>query len=513
MPQPKRKSKQSIDLERELIRDIASFTHDPLGYVLYAFPWGEPGGPLEDFAGPEPWQREHLIEIGNRLKANPHMPIQEAIASGHGIGKSADIGMVLCWAMSTHEDTRGVVTAGTDTQLRTKTAPEVAKWFRMAINASWWQITATAIYSVDPAHEKSWRCDFIPWNEKNPEAFAGTHNQGKRIVVFYDEASQIPEIIWQTTEGALTDAKTEIIWLTRGNPTRNTGRFKECFGRYRHRWYTRQIDSRSVSFTNKTQIQQWIDDYGLDSDFVRVRVLGEFPRAGSMQFISTDLVEAAMAREPVCHMFEPLIMGVDVARFGDDQTVIAFRRGRDACTVGWRKYRNIDTMDLAAEISRAMDEEKVDAVFIDDGSFGVAVCDRLRHLHRDVIPVTFGGKVSGARQYGDYAKPYNKRAAIWMQMRDWLKHGAIPDDTELEADLTGVEFGYRGADDLTILEAKEDMKKRGLASPDNADALACTFAEPVSAKSDHTSIISEEQRRAGLDAQGDYNPYSVRDNA
>lgn len=502
-----RVTKSSAVAEKELVEFIGAFTHDPYGFVCAAFPWGEVGGPLADFTGPEPWQREHLEEIGRKLRANPHMPIMEAIASGHGIGKSADIGMVLCWAMSTHEDTRAVVTAGTDTQLRTKTAPEVAKWFRLSINQHWWNITATAIYSVDERHEKSWRCDFIPWNEKNPEAFAGTHNQGKRIIVFYDEASQIPEIIWQTTEGALTDAGTEIIWLTRGNPTRNMGRFKDCFGRYRHRWYTRQIDSRTVSFTNKVQIQQWMDDYGDDSDFFRVRVKGEFPRAGSMQFIPGDLVEQAMAREPVCHLFEPLILGVDCARFGDDQTVMAFRRGRDACTIPWRKYRNIDTMDLAAEIARAMDEEKVDAVFIDDGSFGVAVVDRLHHLKRDVIPVTFGGKVSGSRKYGDYAKPYNKRAEMWMQMRDWLKHGALPDDNELEADLTGVEFGYRGAEDHTILEAKDDMKKRGLASPDNADALACTFAQPVAAKSDHTAIISDEERRKGLDEAGDYNPY------
>lgn len=497
----KTKPKASTEVERELAQDLASFTHDPLGAVMYGFPWGVKDGPLEKFERPEAWQCEHLMEIGRKLKSNPHMPIQEAVASGHGIGKSADLGMVIWWAMSTHEDTRCNVTAGTDTQLRTKTAPEVAKWFRMAINAHWFNITATSIYAIDPRHEKSWRVDFIPWNEKNPEAVAGLHNQGKRIVIVYDEASQIPEIIWETQSGALTDADTEILWLTRGNPTRNTGHFKECFGRYRHRWYTRQIDSRSVSFTNKAQIQQWVDDYGEDSDFVRVRVKGEFPRAGSMQFIPSDLVDAAMARDPVCHVWEPMIMGVDVARFGDDQTVIAFRRGRDAATIQWVKHRNIDTMTLAAEIARLADQEKVDAIFVDGVGIGAGVVDRLRQMKRECFDVQSGGKPSGL-YFDEPIKCKNKRVEMWAQMRQWLRIGAIPDDMELEADLTGIEYGY-DADNATQLERVEDMKKRGLASPDNATALALTFAEPVAPKSDQTAIMRGDKQRATLE----YNPY------
>lgn len=492
---------KAADTERELVEFIGSFAHDPYGFVLAVFPWGVKGGPLEGRDGPEPWQREHLEEIGRRLRENPHMPILEAIASGHGIGKSADLGMTLCWAMSTHEDTRCVITAGTDTQLRTKTAPEVAKWFRMALNAHWFTITATAIYSTDPMHQKSWRADFIPWNEKNPEAVAGLHNQSKRIVIVYDEASQIPEIIWETQAGALTDANTEILWLTRGNPTRNTGRFRECFGKYRHRWYTRQIDSRTVSFTNKAQLQQWVDDYGEDSDFVRVRVRGVFPRAGSMQFIPGDVVDAAMSREPVSHLFEPLIMGVDVARFGDDQTVIAFRRGRDACSVPWKKYRGIDTMTLAAEIARLADLHGVDAIFVDGVGIGAGVVDRLRQLQRTVFDVQSGGKPSGL-YFDEPIKVKNKRVEMWAALRQWLKIGAIPDDNELEGDLTGIEYGY-DADNAMMLERVEDMKKRGLASPDNGTAIALTFAEPVAPRSNDTSVYREAQAQA----EKEYNPY------
>ena len=113
------------------------------------------------------------------------------------------------------------------------------------------------------------------------------HNQGKRIIALFDEASSIPDVIWETTEGALTDKDTEIIWGVFGNPTRNTGRFRECFagGRFQHRWQPRQVDSRTARLTNKEEIAEWINDYGEDSDFVRVRVKGIFPRAGSMQFV------------------------------------------------------------------------------------------------------------------------------------------------------------------------------------------------------------------------------------
>lgn len=497
----KRKPKASTELERELIRDLASFTHDPYGAVLYGFPWGVKGGPLENFSGPEPWQEDDLKSIGEKLRANPYMPILDAIGSGHGIGKSGGLGMTLWWAMSTFEETRCNITAGTDTQLRTKTAPEVSKWFRMAVNSHWFQITATSIYV--PSHEKNWRIDFIPWNEKNPEAVAGLHNQGKRIVLVYDEASQIPPIIWETTEGALTDAETEILWLVRGNRTRSSGRFHECFGRYRHRWNPKTIDSRTVSFTNKEQIQQWIDDYGEDSDFVRVRVKGEAPRAGSLQFISSELVDNAMRRHPEAHMFQPLIMGCDIARFGDDQSVIAFRRGRDACTIPWRKYRGVDTMTLASEIATLMDREQVDAVFVDGVGIGAGVVDRLRQMNRKVFDVQSGATPGGLTHLNRPLKVKNKRVEMWALMRDWLEVGAIPDDQELEADLTSIEYGY-DADDRVQLEKVEDMKKRGLASPDNATALALTFAEPVAPKSDDTAIIRSDERKANEE----YNPYA-----
>src|SRR4029453_899517 len=157
--------------------------------------------------------------------------------------------------------------------------------------------------------------DAITWSEQNTEAIAGLHNKGRRAFALLDEASAIPDAVWETIEGALTDADTELLWAVFGNPTRNTARFRECFagGRFAHRWKAEQVDSRSVSITNKAQIAEWVKDYGEDSDFVRGRVRGVFPRAGSLQFIDSERVDQAVKRELVEDPTAPLVMGIDIA--------------------------------------------------------------------------------------------------------------------------------------------------------------------------------------------------------
>jgi hypothetical protein len=484
----------SKDPELELAEEIGSYAFDPLGFVMFAFPWGEKGT-LQDKTGPDAWQRDVLERIRDGLDT-PAQAIQQAVASGHGVGKSALVAWLLLWSLSTHPDTRGVVTANTENQLRTKTWAELAKWHRLCICAHWFRQTATALFSTEPAHEKTWRIDAVPWSESNTEAFAGLHNEGRRIIVVFDEASAIPDVIWETTEGALTDANTEILWLAFGNPTRNTGRFKECFGRFRHRWQTMQVDSRSVQITNKEQIEQWVADYGEDSDFVRVRVRGVFPRAGSTQFISGELVEQARRRQAYSDRTEPLVIGVDVARFGDDQTVISFRRGQDARSVPWVSLRGEDTMQVAARVAESVRVYKPACVFVDEGGLGAGVVDRLKQMHVKVIGVNFGAKPD--RISVDEVKVKNKRAEMWALTRAWLRGGAIPDDHDLAADLTGVEYGF-DENQAIQLEKKEHMKKRGLASPDMADALALTFAHPVLPdyeEADPSDYASEASRSA-----------------
>lgn len=492
------------DAER-LAKDLGELAQNPRGFVQYAFAWGE--GELADYEGPDDWQAKVLDEIGEGLKTADQV-IREAVASGHGVGKSALISWIILWALATCTDARGVVTANTGAQLKGKTWAELAKWHRLLIQPirDLFEVTATAICSTDPEHRLTWRIDAVPWSETNTEAFAGLHNKGRRLLALMDEASAIPDVIHEVTEGALTDEGTEIIWCQFGNPTRNTGRFRECFGKNRHRWKTHKVDSRSARMTNKTLIQQWVDDYGEDSDFVRVRVKGDFPRAAATQFIGSDIVEMARKREAVSHLREPLVLGVDVGRFGDDETVILPRRGRDARTHKARKYRGLDTMQVAAQVVQAIEDLKPNAVFVDEGGVGGGVVDRLRQLGFVVQGINFGSKAdrSSLDAAGAGGERYaNKRAEMWGVMRQWLKGGAIEDSGDLESDLIGVEYGYN-ADNAIQLEKKEDMKKRGLASPDWGDALALTFAYPVAEFQSVRPVGTATGNRAK--ATSEYNP-------
>lgn len=472
----------SAEAQITLAKDIAEYTDDPAGFMDYVYRWGKQA--LKDSKGPRVWQGEILEYMGQHFKddATRFTPCQIAVASGHGIGKSALVAMILDWAMSTCEDCKVIVTANTDTQLGTKTWPEVSKWFRLSLNSHWWDISATSIKIKDPKHAAIWRTDRIPWSENNTEAFAGLHNQGKRIVLIFDEASAIADRIWEVAEGALTDTETEIIWLAFGNPTQNTGRFRECFGRFAHRWKRFQIDSRSVEGTNKEQIQKWIDDYGEDSDFVRVRVRGEFPRAGSSQFIPSDVV--AMCRKYRAEGYKslPKVLSVDVARFGDDQTVIGTRQGRLARILV--KLRGQDTVQVAERVIRFIDDEKPDATVIDGDGIGAGVIDQLQHRGYGKRLFEFhGGAIPN-----DTSSYFNKRAEVWGLMCEALKAGMeIPDDPELEVDLTAPQYGFSAKQQIQ-LEKKDDMKKRGLSSPDCGDMLAMTFAVKV------TPLAVEDQK-------------------
>lgn len=463
-----------------IIEELASYSSDPYGFVLFAFPWGEVGE-LAAYNGPLDWQIRVLQDLGEGL-ITIEQAIQIARTSGHGIGKSALVAWIILWAISTYEDTKGVVTANTENQLKTKTWAEVAKWHRLFIAREYFMMTATALFARDPMHERTWRIDMVPWSERNTEAFAGLHNHGKRILVVFDEGSAIPDVIWEVTEGALTDEDTQIIWCVFGNPTRNKGRFRECFagGRFAHRWSTAAIDSRTVPISNKTQIQRWVDDYGEDSDFVRVRVRGMFPRVDAESFISHTLATQAIERELI-PQGGAVVIGADIGRFGDDPSVIYPRRGRDALTRQVEVMYGLDTMTVAGKIAAAFLRYGASICMVDEGGVGGGVVDRLRQLRIPVIGVDFG---SGADGYANNGVKYaNKRAEIWGSMRDWLETGSIPnlltgENVTLTDELTAPTYTMTKKEEIQ-LESKKEMRARGVASPNVADALACTFAYPT----------------------------------
>lgn len=480
----------SDDLDR-LIAELAEFSSDPLGFALWAFPWG--AGELTGRNGPEPWQAALLSRIGTGL--SPSHAVLEAVASGHGVGKSALVSWIVLWALSTETDTRGVVTANTETQLKTKTWAELAKWYRLFIGRPLFKLEATSLFSVDPERIKTWRVDMIPWSERNPEAFAGLHNQGRRVFMIYDEASSIPDVIWETSEGFLSDEDTERLWFTFGNPTRSSGRFRACFEE--DRWHTTQVDAREVSFTNKAQIAAWARAYGDDSDFFRVRVKGVFPRIGASEFISASLVAEARLREAISFRFDPLILGVDIARFGDDETVILARKGRDARSIPAIHLRGADTMQVAARIVEESQRLHADAIFLDGGGVGGGVVDRCRQLRLSVFDVQFGSKANRSDLLSQGESYANKRAEMWGAMRAWLTTGAVEDESALAEQLVGPTYGFNARDEIQ-LERKQDMKARGVASPDWADALALTFAWPVQPNVDagfeghHRDLVESE---------------------
>jgi hypothetical protein len=477
-----------------LIEDMGKYSQDPLGWVLYAFEWGK--GELEKYSGPDIWQAEVLGEIGRQLRSGLitfKEVIRVAISSGNGPGKTCLVAWLILWAMSTFEDTRGVVTANTENQLRTKTWAEVSKWNRLSIVKHWFKVTATAIYSVNPEHEKTWRVDQIPWSDSKPESFAGLHNSGKRVLLLFDEASAIPDIIWETAEGAMTDEDTEIIWCVFGNPTRNTGRFHSCFNAHRHRWYGKHIDTRKCKYTNKDQIQKWHDDYGEDSDFFRVHVRGEFPHTSSMQFIPSDLVEIARGKHlnERQYNFAPVIIGVDNCWTGEDEGAMVLRQGLMSKIL--MKYRkNENDGEIAGYLAKFEDQYKADAVFIDLG-WGTGVYSMGKQMGRKWVLVPFGGSSNDPGLL-------NKRVEMWDGIKKWLQAGgSLPDDSELCNDLVSVEYkvGETGANyGKTYLESKEMMKSRGLASPNKADALALTFAYPVKSKAQQ--LYDQRHNRSNL---------------
>lgn len=504
----------------ELISALASFSADPLGFVLFAYPWGE--GELLGYSGPDAWQVNLLEEVGRGTLSTSAaiaiaqaegseaevQPIRIARSSGHGIGKSALVCWLIDWAQSTFPDTKGVVTASTETQLRTKTWAEMAKWHRLSVTSPLFKMTATSRFSVDPEHEKTWRIDCIAWSEHNAQAFAGLHNQGKRIIIIFDEASTIGDIIWEVTEGASTDKNTEIIWAVFGNPEKNTGRFREAFpgGKFAHRWSSATIDSRTVAISNKRLLQEWIDDYGLDHDFTRVRVLGQFPKADTTSFISYELAKEATLRPVTSDPSHPPVMGVDVGRFGPDPSVIYFRSGADGRSRPPLLYNGLNSIQLAQKVFDAWMESGATAIFVDVGGVGAGVVDQLEAMGAPVYPVDFGSKADVA---GDGTRYANKRAEIWDSMRAWLKRGSIVDkvrDYSLLDELIAPAYTYGKGDVSLQLESKRDMKRRGKASPNIADALACTFAYPYLTA--HIRLPPGEAEKA--ETYTTRNPYAAR---
>ena len=359
---------------------------------------------------------------------DPVAPIREAVASGHGIGKSTMVAWLVDWLMSTRPGCKGTVTANTVTQLETKTWPAIDHWTRLCATRPWFILGTKSIRAIkDP---RNWFFVAQTAREENSEAFAGQHAATSSSCYIFDEASAVPDAIWEVAEGGLTDGEPHIFAF--GNPTRNSGKFyRITFGNESHRWHHRSIDSRTAARSNKAQIAEWISDYGIDSDFVRVRVLGLPPAASELQFIDFSRVQEARLRRVETLADEPLIAGFDVSGGGAAWNVIRFRRGLDGRSIppiripGEKGRDRSVLIGVAAAVLRESTAEKKGAAMFVDSAFGAPIVKRLRTLGFDnVHEVSFGGP---SPDYHDA----NWRAYMWRQMKDWLAKGAIPDEEQL----------------------------------------------------------------------------------
>lgn len=492
----------SVEQETEIMTQILALKDDPVGFALYAYPWGRPNTPFEAFTGPREWQLQELEAIGKhvrdaKFKQENDMPAdiwRSAYSSGRGPGKSALFGMAAHWHMSTRIGAPCIVTANTETQLRSKTFPEFGVWFGAAINKHWFSVETMRIVPAPWLAElvrklpeegglgvdtKYWYVSGQTWNEDNPDAFAGAHNPYGMMLLF-DEASGIHPAVWDVSEGFFTEVNPYRFWLAASQMRNRKGRMFDIFNdpQMGKGWRIRTLSTRGMPGVDQTLIESQIARYGIDSDFVRVEIMGLPPQTSEDQFIPLDAVKAAQQNALVADYGEPLILGVDPAPRG--KTAWRFRQGRnarDCCgSATHGSWAGLDNVHIADRIIELDHKFRPDAICIDFG-MGTGVIDILkrRRLHGRVYEVKFG---DGARDKSSTWATHG--AELWAKVRDWLPGGMIEkDDGEkgsLSHQLTDRGWKWSGREDgKKILEQKETMKARGVASPDDADALACTF--------------------------------------
>lgn len=458
----------SIDQERMLEAACERYIDEPLNFIRWAFDWEHDA--LKESTGPDTWQADILNELGAysreiTMGRNPG-PLQLAVASGHGIGKSALVAWIIGWFMSTRDHPQIVVTANTETQLLTKTWRTLSRWHKMMANAHWFDWTATKFaYKGSP---EDWYAAAVAWSEHNPDAFAGTHD--KNVLVLFDEASNIHDVIWEKVDGAMSTRGA--MWVCFGNPTRNTGRFYECFNKYKKWWRTRQIDSRTAAHADKIWVDRFIEQFGIDSDRTKVQILGQFPSAATRQLIATDAVDKCMGHEAEAASWSalPKVMGVDIARFGENSSTICIRQGRKVFDI--EVLPKQDLMATSHHVAEAIKKHRPVQTFVDGSGIGAGVVDRLRQLNFQIVDVNGGNQSLNPRFL-------NKRAEMWYEMKEFIEGLCeLPKDQKLKEELTCVSYDFTDKGRIRLDRKSDIMDDFGF-SPDRADALAMTFAYPI----------------------------------
>lgn len=477
----------TIERARERIR---LWRRDPVRFVVDNFG-----------VEPDDWQRDALAVMGGDANAKRRLCMKACT----GPGKSATLAWLgwhrlACFA-SKGEHPKGAALSITRDNLSDNLWAELSKWQQRSefLKAAFtW--TKTSIYANE--HPETWFLSARSFSkdadaEAIGRALSGLHSQFPFVLL--DETGDMPVPVGRAAQQIFTGSPTDAAIIQAGNPTSTSGLLYESCTKAAEGWdiITITADPADPKRTPRVSVehaQEMIDTYGRENPWVMATILGLFPPTGFNAMIGPDDVDAAMKRFPksVQNNYAPIVLGGDVARQGDDQSVIARRQGRLAFPL--RAMRIPDTMLVATQFGMEYTEHKADAMFVDEtGGYGAGVIDAMRMRGYDVIGVQFGGKPNDYRYF-------NKRSEMLFELCKWIKEGgALPEDRELKEELCALTYVFQG-DKFRVVE-KEIIKAEIGRSPDKADALALTFAQPVF-KRDHNQ---ESYRREMV---LNYDPYA-----
>jgi hypothetical protein len=400
-----------------------------------------------------------------------------SIRSGHGTGKDTWLSWVYLWFLFCFPHPRGLVTGPTSHQLDIVLWPEIRKWIRHS-KAELWKfldIQENMIFAKEL--KKEW---FIA--KRTASVKAGSEEQGETLAGLHadymihavDEASGVPDGVFKPLEGAMTGMMNFGILI--GNMTRAQGYFHDThFTRARRFWVTLHWDCEESNIdevTGLTSMAAYVkrtrEKYGSDSNFYRIRVKGLPPRAEPDALIPYEWVLAAAEREVIPEEYDPVMMGVDCGA-GGDESIILDRKGMAVSPL--RSYNTKDTMELVGWICRDSNDLEADAIMVDVIGIGNGVYNRLVELRYPVYAVNVAESASRKESF------MRLRDELFWKLRGVFEAGviSIPQDDELIGELSSIKYKAESSGKIKI-ESKADMKRRGMESPNRADALMLSFA-------------------------------------
>ena len=407
---------------------------------------------------PLKWQEELLRKIAAGKR-------RISVRAGHGVGKSTVCSWAIVWVMCTRFPQKCVMTAPTAGQLFDALFSELKAQVNKLppVLRDSFDVLSDRI-SLKAAPESSFASARTSSSER-PEALAGIHSENVLLIV--DEASAVPEPVFEAAAGSMSGHSACTILI--GNPTRNSGLFYRTHHELSSDWDTMHVSCLDIPLVSKDFVEQIKATYGEGSNAFRIRVLGEFAVADNDTLIAAELVDAAMGRDVPVDVSDGMIYGLDVARFGTDRSALCKRKGNVVMEV--KSWGGLDLMQLVgAVVNEARTDNPVE-ICVDTIGLGSGVADRLREMGYNVRDVNV------AESSAMNPNANKLRDELWLAVKDWLatRTVRIPNDQTLRHELVAPRYNFSSSGKI-VVESKDAMKRRGMRSPDLADAVCLTFA-------------------------------------